>query len=95
MMELTGNNNNECPFASQCDFIRNNNERMPELVNRTRQQYCSTEDCCQCARFYVYEMLDPLAVPPLMLPDQVEWSQQIIKEHHRDFQKRPQPAEVR
>jgi len=84
----------QCSLVEKCVLLRNNETKMPELVNRIRQQYCKTEDFCQCARFHIYESAGLAAVPPLMLPDQFDWSRQIIEEYRKGFETDAQPADV-
>ena len=75
--------NYECPFLSQCDFIRENEAKMPELIHRIQSEYC-TKALSRCARFRVRQALGPDALPPLLLPDQLDWARQIIEEYGRD-----------
>ena len=79
---------------SQCDFVRENRTKMPELVNRIQDHYCSKAAYCQCARFRIYQSLGTAATPPLMLPEQIEWSRQIIEEYGHDSSTDQQPAEA-
>ena len=68
-----------CPFLGQCSFIESHRDKLPELVQRIHQQYC-TNETSRCARRQIYEVLGPNAVPPLMLPGQTDWACQIIQE---------------
>ena len=70
----------KCPFLDQCDFVKDNETKIPELIQRTRQRYCCNHPE-RCARHNLYETIDPDVVPPLMLPDQHEWARQIIEEY--------------
>lgn len=66
-----------CPFENKCAFILNNQEKMPELIEKTRKQYC-VNSFSACARVKVYEALGPSCVPSLLLPSQHEWAKQIL-----------------
>jgi len=72
--------NHECPFLDECAFIHNNRAKMPELVNRIYERYCTKTASHECARYRVYQTLGAKDVPPLMLPDQIDWARQIIEE---------------
>jgi hypothetical protein len=72
-----------CPFFDVCDFIRNNEEKMPDLICKTKNQYCTRKEV-QCARRRVYETLGVSLTPPLMLPGQALWARQIIEEYQAD-----------
>jgi hypothetical protein len=85
----------QCPFLVQCNFIRENRTKMSELVARIESRYCTKSACCRCARFRVAQVLGPVAMPPLMLPEQIDWARQIIEECGRDFKPVSQPAGAR
>jgi predicted nucleotide-binding protein (sugar kinase/HSP70/actin superfamily) len=69
----------ECPFLDQCEFIQNNIDKMPELIQRTKERYC-TQPESECARRWLYVECGGRAVPPLMLPEQTAWARQIMEE---------------
>lgn len=71
-----------CPYLDKCLLVQQNETKIPELIQRIRQRYCSKENV-SCARRYLYEQLDSNLVPPLMLPDQHEWAKQIIEDNPR------------
>lgn len=79
----TQDNDYCCPFFDVCDFIRNNEEKMPDLIYKTKNQYCTKKEV-QCARRWVYEKLGVPMTPPLMLPGQALWARQIIEEYEAD-----------
>jgi hypothetical protein len=68
-----------CPFQEQCALVEILREKMPELSQRIFQNYCTTASS-QCARRQLYEQIGPRAVPPLMLPGQLNWACQIADE---------------
>jgi len=84
MDDCTEKTSCHCPFLGQCAFIDQNQEKMPELVSRLRDKYCTKESHCECARFQIYELPGDHTVPPLMLPDQIDWARQIIEELDRE-----------
>ena len=59
---------------------------MPELVERIQDTYCTKPARSECARFKIAQSVGTEKVPPLMLPEQVEWAQQIIEECDRDLE---------
>ncbi|MEN8126624.1 MAG: hypothetical protein ABFR90_02345 [Planctomycetota bacterium] len=75
--------NYSCPFLHQCSLMTSQQEKMPELIQRIRQTYC-TDESAQCARRMICEMLGPAVVPPLMLPSQSNWALQIAEEYDDD-----------
>jgi len=74
----------QCPFLNQCDFIRDLQEKTPELIRRIRSLHCTKTVHSQCARFQVHQSLGSDAVPPLMFPEQNDWARQIIEEYECD-----------
>ena len=72
----------QCSFLNQCDLVRKNATKTPELIRRIQSQHCTKADYRQCARFQIYESLGTDAVPPLMLPEPTDCARQIIEEHH-------------
>ena len=84
----------QCPFMDQCRFLRENRTKMPELIARIMDTYCTKSACCRCARFRIAQSLGLHAVPPLMLPDQIDWARQIVQECGVNFEKDAQPAEI-
>jgi hypothetical protein len=70
----------KCPFLDQCKFIQNNLEKMPELIQRSKERYC-TQPEAECARRQLYETCRAEVVPPLMLPEQTAWARQIMEEY--------------
>lgn len=70
----------QCPFNNQCVLINQNQSKMPGLIHRVQENYCTLKSCFKCARFCVYRALGIDAVPELMLPTQTEWAKQIIEE---------------
>jgi len=83
----------KCPYLDQCCFIQDNIERMPELIRRIQERYCAVEDVV-CARRYLYDGISPNAVPPLMLPEQIQWARQIIEECEGDEKNNSRIASV-
>lgn len=69
-----------CDFYEICELF--NQERasnMPRLVSMFKVRYCQG-DPSQCARYKVSKEIGRQHVPEFMLPTQIEWAQQIIKE---------------
>ncbi|MHC4291371.1 MAG: hypothetical protein ACYSTR_04080 [Planctomycetota bacterium] len=77
--ENQSNGNGECPFFGSCSLIQKNQTRMPNLVQRIQDYYCTGESL-QCARRWIYDTLGQAFVPPLLLPNQWEWARQIATE---------------
>ncbi|MCK5783541.1 MAG: hypothetical protein KAH06_03790 [Desulfobacterales bacterium] len=71
----------QCPFLSQCALIHENRTKMPDLIARIEDDYC-TKAAFRCARFQVCQTIGVNVVPPLLLPDQIDWARQIIEEYH-------------
>ena len=67
---------------------------MPELIERIQDTYCTKPARSECARFKIAQSVGLEKVPPLMLPEQVEWARQIIAESDRDLEADGQLAEV-
>ena len=84
----------QCPFVDSCAFLLENRTKMPELVERIQDTYCTKPACRKCGRFQVSQSVGLEKVPPLMLPEQVEWAQQIIEESDRDLKADGQLAGV-
>ena len=76
--------NCECPCLNECTFVCSNQANMPELVQRIKDRYCTNSAWGECARYRVYQSLGAREVPPLMLPDQVNWARQVIEEYNLD-----------
>ena len=84
----------QCPFMDTCAFLRENRTTMPELIERIQDTYCTKPARSECARFQIAQSVGIAKVPPLMLPEQVEWAQQIIEESDCDLEADGQLAEV-
>jgi hypothetical protein len=67
-----------CPFSEQCGLVEMLREKMAELSQRIYNNYC-TNASSQCARRQLYEQVGANAVPPLMLPGQLNWARQITE----------------
>ncbi|MHC4232371.1 MAG: hypothetical protein ACYSQY_05335 [Planctomycetota bacterium] len=76
----------QCPLMDTCAFLCENRTTMPELVERIQDTYCTKPARSECARFKIAQSVGTEKVPPLMLPEQVEWAQQIIEECDRDLE---------
>ncbi|MFZ9023344.1 MAG: hypothetical protein ACO3BO_01210 [Anaerohalosphaeraceae bacterium] len=76
----------QCALMDTCAFLRENRTTMPELVERIQDTYCTKPARSECARFKIAQSVGTEKVPPLMLPEQVEWAQQIIEECDRDLE---------
>ena len=85
----------QCPLLDQCDLIHENATKKPELIRRIQSHYCTKTAHCQCARFQVHQSRGSAAVPPLMLPEQIDWAQQIIEEYGCDARTEEQVVEAR
>jgi hypothetical protein len=68
-----------CDYCTQCTILTENGKEMPKLASLFKERYC-TDQFDQCARYQVARSVGLNGVPELMLPSQVEWAQQIIKE---------------
>lgn len=79
-MDAQSDKTTVCSFLGECAFIRENQTTMPKLVARTKHNYCLQPAYCWCARFKVGRTLGIGAVPPLMLPGQLNWARQVIEE---------------
>lgn len=82
-VEKQGGDNCKCPHIGSCGLIQQNKARMPNLVQRIQDYYCAWESL-RCARRWLYEILGPSFVPPLLLPNQWEWARQIVTETEDD-----------
>ena len=76
----------QCPLMDTCAFLCENRTTMPELVERIQDTYCTKPARSECARFKIAQSVGTEKVPPLMLPEQVEWAQQIIEECDRNLE---------
>ena len=63
-----------------CALLHQNRTKMPELITRIQDTYCTKPARSECARFQIAQSVGLEKVPPLMLPEQMEWAQQIIEE---------------
>lgn len=68
-----------CPYFGSCGLVETLQEKMAELSERIYNNYC-TKKGSPCARFRLYENAGAHAVPPLMLPGQLSWAEQIMEE---------------
>ena len=69
-----------CDFYETCElFNQECASNMPRLVSMFKVQYCQG-DPSQCARSLVAAEIGRQHVPEFMLPTQIEWALQIIKE---------------
>jgi len=84
----------ECPFLDLCGFAGETWSDMPELAKQVQENYCTRLMFNQCARFRICQLLGPGTVPPLMLPKQAQWAEQIIQEYGGDLEKDGQPVEA-
>jgi hypothetical protein len=82
-----------CLFFEQCNFVQDNAERMPELIQRTQERFCMVQDS-KCARRQLYETWGAEVVPPLMLPEQTDWAKQIRDECEGDRTENSRAASV-
>lgn len=79
MSESVNETKSLCPFLEQCDLVKMLEEKMEELSERIYNSYC-TKSPSKCARYRLYDKIGASAVPPLLLPGQTDWAQQIIDE---------------
>ena len=84
----------QCPFMDQCRFLHENRTKMPELIARIQDTYCTKPACCRCARFRISQSLGLAKVPALMLPDQIDWARQIVQEFGGNLETDGQLAEA-
>jgi hypothetical protein len=68
-----------CPYLGSCGLVETLREKMAELSQRIYDNYC-TKKGSPCARFRLYKNAGADAVPPLMLPGQISWAEQILAE---------------
>ena len=69
-----------CPVIKECTFLTDETFlQMHGLIQRFQQSYCR-ENFAGCARYIVASTLSESAVPPMMIPTQIEWARQIINE---------------
>lgn len=80
MEDSIGNTIYICPFLLQCTFMETHQEKTPELAQWFYKQHCTSEST-KCALRMVYETLGSDAGKVLMLPDQIDWADQIIAEY--------------
>jgi hypothetical protein len=92
--DLFETTDNQCSFLDECVFIRENQTKMPELVVRIQNNFCTKSACFRCARFQISQLLGLEAVPPLMLPSQIEWARQIIEEYGSELSENELSAET-
>lgn len=76
----------QCPLLDQCELISENLDKMPELILRTKDRFCSNPEL-ECARRRIKQTLGDKMVPPLMLPEQMDWAEQIIDENNSGARK--------
>jgi hypothetical protein len=70
----------ECEIIQTCLFFNEPAVRdMPGLVKQLKTTYC-LGDNTKCARHKVYKALGRQAIPKLMLPDQYDWAQQVLRD---------------
>lgn len=70
-----------CPRIEKCAFLK---EEIYQNMKRLLQQYQNTY--CQdrftdCACYKIATTLGDQFVPSLMMPSQIEWAEQILKEN--------------
>ena len=68
-----------CVYCNKCTILTENGKDMPKLASLFKVQYC-TDKFDQCARYQVARSFGLKEVPEFMLPSQIEWADQIIKE---------------
>lgn len=72
----------DCKFFEKCPFFN-----APEVADRhhltdyLKTTYCRS-DFQNCCRYQIAAALGREHVPALMMPDQVDWARQILKESH-------------
>ncbi len=66
-------------------MLTDNGKEMPKLASLFKVRYC-TDQFDQCARYQVARTVGLKEVPEFMLPSQVEWAEQIIKEQNTSRQ---------
>lgn len=70
----------QCPFLENCAFMHDETFRqMHGLIQRFQQAYCQ-DDYSSCARHQIASVLGESFVPSPMIPTQVDWAQQIIRD---------------
>ncbi|MBN1123737.1 MAG: hypothetical protein JXA82_01930 [Sedimentisphaerales bacterium] len=70
-----------CPRIADCAFLKEEIYRnMPRLLQRFQNTYCQNR-FTDCACYKIASVLGDQFVPSLMLPSQIEWAQQILKDN--------------
>ena len=70
-----------CQFADSCAFLQDDVFRqMRGLIQRFQHSYCH-DNFSGCARYKIASTLGESYVPSPMIPSQLEWAEQILKEH--------------
>ncbi len=67
-----------CPLYESCAFLKDETfEKMRGLVHRFQQIYCQG-NYSGCARYKIASALGESFVPTLMMPNQIEWADQVL-----------------
>lgn len=70
-----------CPRIDNCAFLKDEMyQQMTRLLERFQELYCQ-DQFTSCACYKIASALDESFIPPVMLPSQVEWADQIIREN--------------
>lgn len=67
-----------CPFFSTPEMVDR-----PHLIDYLKTVYCRS-DFQNCCRYRIAAALGCEHIPSLMMPDQMEWARQILKESHHE-----------
>ena len=82
-----------CDFYERCKLFHDSDScTMPKLANMFKERYCLGHSN-ECARCRVASAIGIQHVPEFMLPSQIDWADQIIKEH-KDEQKKEKVSQT-
>ena len=68
-----------CPHFKTCGMIYALQDKLPELIQRFKQNYCHKNHKA-CSRRWVQDFLGAEKVPELMMPQQYDWAEQLLFE---------------
>lgn len=75
-----------CPFVERCAFLKDEVfGQMRGLIGRFQQTYCH-DNFSGCARYKIASVLGELLVPKPMMPTQIDWAEQVLRDHQPSSQ---------
>ena len=70
-----------CQLLETCVFFNDKHiQNLGDLTRRLKIQYCKGQ-FAQCARYKVARALGRECVPPLMIPNQMDWANEILRDN--------------